>query len=204
MGDIIVPFSSEANTASNYCSVGQRNSQCFPKEDVVPPLAKPVNRPVFSSLVTMEDRNKNTLKKHRVQLAKELISEEVLQVLIANGILNDVMFDKIASRATNFDKNVRMQFYKFATIIVIVFYFSASQTIYFCHPILEKKFRCNPLMDSLYVNNIKTIYVQLQISNANFVCAKILQMHTIHQSTVTAACSDKKNRVIETVKRIKN
>ncbi|XP_076825776.1 caspase-2-like [Clavelina lepadiformis] len=56
----------------------------------------------------MEHRNKNTLKKHRVQLAKELISEEVLQVLIANGILNDVMFDKIASRATNFDKNVEL------------------------------------------------------------------------------------------------
>ena len=71
-------------------------------------------------------------------------------------------------------------------------YIRASQTFWFCDPILEKKFPCERLIGSLHIYDVKTINIQLQISSGIFVSSKIIEMHTIYQRTVAVAYSNKR------------
>jgi len=54
----------------------------------------------------MENFDKEVLRKNRLRLAKELDLEELLQILVTNGILSDHQVEKILCKSTRFNKNV--------------------------------------------------------------------------------------------------
>ena len=58
----------------------------------------------------MDADHKKILKKHRVFLARDLVSDEVLQFLVEKEILSDHLVEKVNSKPTNFDKNVGLFF----------------------------------------------------------------------------------------------